>query len=1372
MTPEEIEQLAAAMLRLQNGTGGPRSSDETQAQVSLPSPKPFDVSNPRSWQSWIKTFERYRSASGLTSRSEQAQIDSLLYCMGQESEEQYNALRVRTPNNAPPTYADVKTAFDEFYKEKKNLVYERCTFLRRGQLEGESVEVFIAWLYKQAEKCDWGNLRDDLICLVLVIGMRDEKLSVQLQMDSELKLQKAIDTSKQRESVQNQQSSIRSNDSAKVEESSRTGRKPGRYKDGKPRSQNGGARERCERCRLSGHNGKSSTCPALRNTCFVCRERGHFKGSRLCKQKQSKRADVVESDYSSSDDDAAQWLEADYVCAIHDAQSTRNKAIMARCSVNNQRLKFKVDTGSDETIVGDKHAERLGLKLSPTCRKFQGPGQTALTVLGVATVSLKHGTRTTNTNVYVIKDQRRPLLGLPAIKKLQLIQVNVLEEMSAGEPLPKNFKVFGKLGVLKDPYSIKMNPGATGHKVSVARRVPFPLRAKLKKEIDRMLADGVVRQVTEPTQWCSPIVLQKKNDGRLRVCVDYTQLNKEVQRELLTLPSVDETLAQLSSSEPKIFTKLDTKQGFWQIPLDESSKKLTTFICPFGRFQFNRLPFGIKSAPEHFQRRMREILDGLEGVISHSDDILISGSTREQLQGRTEACLSRLQQHNVTLNEDKCQHCVTTVKFLGHIISADGIRPDPEKTRAIKDFPTPTNVDQVRTFLGMVTYLAKFIPGLSDEGKPIRDLLSKKAEWNWGPDQQAAFERIKIVLSREETLAHYDPNKELRVSADASSTGLGAVLEQHEESGWRPVLYASRTLSATEQRYAQIEKEALAITWACERFYEYIHGLHILIRTDHKPLIPIMSEKPMSELSARLQRFRMRLATFDFGIEYTPGKDFFVPDALSRAALPLDKCEGQDVMVEDMEIAALQVLEELPCTDQWLNEVRDQQARDPDCSVVREYIVGGWPRHHRTRGNRNIPLYDYRSDLVLHDDVIMYGRRVVIPKGMQAEMLRRIHSGHLGITKCKARARGAVWWPGIMGDVKCYVEACSTCAKHRVNRAEPMIISEMPARPWQVVALDFCMYEGKSYLVLQDYFSRYLEVVKMSALTSAATIRVLKGIFASHGTPEKLVTDCGPQLTSQEFTMFASEWGFRIRTSSPEYHQANGLAEKAVGTVKRLLAKNSCLEEALLAYRSAPLANGFSPAQLLFGRQIRTRVPCSAYVLSPRWPNLKALRAKEVERKNDQKLSYDKRHGARSLRKLQVGEKVWVVDVKREGVVVRVLKEMRSYCVETSKGRIRRNRRHLVPLADGDGVLAVPGAGPSLPEVTGPTVEAHNDPPVRQEGEPPASPVAGEQPVMPEAPEPEVRAAAPPCARNVIPGEKRTGSGRLVRVPQRLIENI
>ena len=328
--------------------------------------------------------------------------------------------------------------------------------------------------------------------------------------------------------------------------------------------------------------------------------------------------------------------------------------------LNGESLQFKVDTGADVTVIPMRsYSENRDGPLSLPDKTLSGPTEYSLRVQGQFLATLQKGDRITKQNVYVVQDLNRALLGLPAIEALQV--VSFVEPVQVSELFTLFPNLFTGLGKLKDNYQIKLTSDAKPYTLQAPRRVALPLLPKVEAELQRMESLGVISKIDEPTEWCSLMVVVPKPNGTVRICVDLTKLNESVQRERLLLPSVEQTLAQISGA--KYFSKLDANSGFWQIQLAPESSKLTTFITPFGRFTFNRLPFGITSAPEYFQRKMSEILSGLEGVVCLIDDVLIYSNTEEQHHQRLKAALTKISKAGLTLNKEKCIFGVTKISF-------------------------------------------------------------------------------------------------------------------------------------------------------------------------------------------------------------------------------------------------------------------------------------------------------------------------------------------------------------------------------------------------------------------------------------------------------------------------------------------------------------------------------------------------------------------------------------------------------------------------------------------------------------------------------------------------------------------------------------
>uniref|UniRef100_A0A3B1IFN4 Gypsy retrotransposon integrase-like protein 1 n=1 Tax=Astyanax mexicanus TaxID=7994 RepID=A0A3B1IFN4_ASTMX len=517
------------------------------------------------------------------------------------------------------------------------------------------------------------------------------------------------------------------------------------------------------------------------------------------------------------------------------------------------------------------------------------------------------------------------------------------------------------------------------------------------------------------------------------------------------------------------------------------------------------------------------------------DDVLIWGSTQAEHDARVHAVLQRAQEAGITLNTAKCEFSKTTVKFLGYIISPEGVTPDPEKTRAVREMDPPQNISELRSFLGMVNQLGKFVPNLAEKDKALRDLLSKKNQWYWASEQSKAFTSLKKELSSTPVLQLYDPNKNLKISANASSYGLGGVLLQEQQGTWAPVAYASRALTCTEQRYAQVEKEVQALTWACERFCDFIIGLHFELETDHKPPVSLLGGQALDTLPLRIQRFRMRLMRYRYTITHVPGKSLTTADTLSRAPL---KSGGvaDDGQWEETNIYVDSVLANLPSSEAYMSELRKQLCADSICSEVMRYCAEGWPDCSRLDSLVR-PNWAERAVLSTHNGLLLRGTRLVIPSVMRNSVQEKIHEGHQGIVKCRERAKQSVWWPGLSSQIEELVLNCTACVKERNNTAEPLMPTKLPDRPWQKLGADLFTLKNANYLLVVDYFSRYIEIAQLSPTRCADVIVHLKSVFARHGIPETLITDNGPQFSGAQMSAFAAEYEFVHVTSSPRYPQ-------------------------------------------------------------------------------------------------------------------------------------------------------------------------------------------------------------------------------------------
>ena len=415
---------------------------------------------------------------------------------------------------------------------------------------------------------------------------------------------------------------------------------------------------------------------------------------------------------------------------------------------------------------------------------------------------------------------------------------------------------------------------------------------------------------------------------------------------------------------------MDAASGFWQIQLDEESANLTCLNTTFGRFKFNRLPFGITSAPEVFQRTMEEIFGDIEGCEVIVDDILVWGKHDDEHDRRLVQVLERARKVNLKLRQEKWKIKTKKLVYIGHQLTEKGLQPDAEKIAAINGMPEPTSKKDVQRFMGMIQYLSKFITNLSEKSRPLRDLLKKDTPWQWNHEQRTAFRELKKACCEPPVHKYYDVDKRVTISADSSQSGLGEVCIQEGQ----PVAYASRALTTTQQAYAQIEKEMLAIVFACEKFHKYIYGKEVEVETDHKPLIYIFS-KPLHVCPVRLLRMLLKLQQYKLNVHYKRGKDLYIADTLSRAYLPLP---DDDSLEEELEVQVI-----LPMSTERLEQLRYEMQRDSTLRVLTEMIQGDWPTSKSQVISSLQHYWDFKEELAVHDGVVFKKDNVVIPTSLR-----------------------------------------------------------------------------------------------------------------------------------------------------------------------------------------------------------------------------------------------------------------------------------------------------------------------------------------------------------------------------------------------------
>ncbi|UYV69844.1 K02A2.6-like, partial [Cordylochernes scorpioides] len=1066
-----------------------------------------------------------RCAVQLEKKPQEVQVAIFMASIGQLAQKIYKTFKLN--EGEENKLQELKGKFNEYFTPKLNYTVERYQFNNIKQCN-EPFKEFLTKVKLQAKKCKFDQMEDELIKDRIVVGIQNNDVREKLLSDPDLNITKAIQICVAAENTNTQLREIkdRNENEPSISTIERKISRDFSQKAFNPRDTTSFKKliNNCTRC---GAKHEINKCPAYGKVCDKCKKANHF--SKLCKTAKRERVvNLVEDTEVESDE---------FSLSINEIKTRNGQEWLERVTFKgNQTVNFKLDTGAQCNVIPLTLSKKLKLKInSSIVRKLLTYSGESIRVMGETNVTCTIKSKAVVLRFIISEKGITPILGRDACSQLGLIyRVDEVcpemefEELFKGIGLIRNYKY--KADFSEIPKNLPIKP---------ARKIPFAIKDNVKKELDEMEALGIIKKVNHPTPISSHMVMVRK-DGKIRICLDPSDLNKILLRREFPLKRLEDIAVTLHKS--KYFTKLDLKKSVWQLPVDEETQPYLTFSTPWGRYSFLRVPFGIKTAPEIMQQIMTDLLSDLKGVENSMDDILIHAPDLDTLRKRTYEVLSLLKSTGIKLNKEKCVFEREQVKFLGHLISKAGIQIDPGKVKAINDIQSPRNRKELQRLL---------------EG--------------------TCFEILY-------------PNAALTMSVDASSHAVGAVLMQDN----RPIAFASATLIDYQRNYPQIEKEALAIQFGCRKFHKYIFGRPVLVETDHKPLETIF-KKCLSKSPLRLQRILLELQPYDLKVKYVRGKDMFIADLLNRDCVEEEKFENEHLEI----LLCISMPQGLTN-----NELVTATETDPELSQLKSLLINGWPEHKSGVPIECRLYWPFREEISLHEGLIFKGLRIIIPKSLRVKVLKSLHIGHIGINGTLQRAKESIYWPGVTKDIINQGEKCMICISNsRSNQKQTIINKEIPKFPWQIVASDVFMYNDHNYLLVTDSYSGYIDFKELKSLNSKETIVYLKEWFAQHGIPKVLETDNGTNYSSREFKQFSQEWSFTHQTSSPLHPRSNGLAERAVQTAKSLLRKcergKEDIQMALLNYRNTPREGLGSPVQRLYSRRTRTVLPIKEDLLEP-----------------------------------------------------------------------------------------------------------------------------------------------------------------------------
>ena len=738
-------------------------------------------------------------------------------------------------------------------------------------------------------------------------------------------------------------------------------------------------------------------------------------------------------------------------------------------------------------------------------------------------------------------------------------------------------------------------------------RVSPKQRELIDKELDKMIEKGLVRKSTSP--WASPVVLVPKPNGQTRMCFDYRAVNKVTVTDSHPLPRIDDLLDNLKDA--KYFSKIDLKSGFWQIPMEESSISKTAFTTHRGLYECLIMPFGLKNSPSTFERVIEHVFteELWNFILVYLDDIIIYSNTFEEHLQHIEAALLKLREAHLKANPEKCDFGEIEIAFLGHIITTEGIKPNKENSKLVREFPPPKNVKQVRSYLGLCSYYRRFIKNFSSIAAPLYHLTKIGVKFEWTTECQEAFNTLRERLVAEPIMALPDFNKRFHLQTDASNTGIGYTLSQYYEKTERAIIYGGRVLSLREQSMSPTEKEALAIVVAVKKLHPYLHGRQFTIWTDHKPLNYILSAK---DPTGKLTRWALTLQVYDFVIEYRKGINNGNADGLSRIPWTQLQTEAKREPKQSQQESVMAITEDPFNKD----EIRRLQEADQELQQKIAYLKDGTLPEIAKENKmilRNIEDY-------LLDDEILYHiycpktataeglwKQLVIPKKFRTEIMRQNHdepqAAHFGFNKTADKIRRRYFWPGMLVDIQNWINTCIICQQDKGTLAQKAPLFPIATgEPWEQLHCDvvgpFPVTEsGNRYVVVFiERLTAWPEAFSVPS-TEAHIIAelLLQEVIFRFGVPRCFITDQGSNFLSKLMTEVCALLQIKKINTSPYHPQSNEIVERLNGTLVKGISHfvasrqtdwDRYLPAVLFAYRTSINASRKeSPYFLNFGRE-------------------------------------------------------------------------------------------------------------------------------------------------------------------------------------------
>lgn len=1048
------------------------------------------------------------------------------------------------------------------FSRKVSLTIRGLEFRRRIQKEEESISDYASALRTLVSFCEYGELEDRMLREQFIVGVKHQFIRERLISNSISDTKTNFDLSVL---LAEQMTAVKVDTATASQEQTSNAmsqnypvnivKNSSRKQPWKKVPQHSGAEilDPCSKCGYTTHT--SGICPAADRNCAVCKQRGHY--ARVCRNRVDSSSGGSSRNFNNVS--SRRVINTIVNCLDCDIDSVPYAINIGVC---NTELLLDLDTGSGVNTLTEATVDSLQCQnlVRPTCIKLSSFSGSEIHAIGELCVPITFNNKNVNTK-FIVTCGGHNLCGRSLMDALSLTIehtdkarvttcVNIVDsntERATADNIKTMYpKLFNGIGKAKHFCHYPQIKEKFLPSIVTQAKCPERFLGALKNELDRLVAENIIVPV-DASETVNRCVFVTKSDGTLRLCIDMRSVNEGIIANRHPLPNI-ETL--VSNIKGKVFCKLDLASGFHQMPLHPDAQNLTAFTTPFGLFKYTRLLFGIVSGPSAFQAMMDQILAGLGNESHYIDDILIWGETEFECKKNLIGVLDRLLEHGLTLNFSKCAFFVREVQYLGYSFKDGTTAPSNSKVECLLAAAPPKDKKELQSLLGLANYFSKFISNLSDILAPLRHVLTEK-NFSWNAECQSALDDVKIRLTAKPVLRQFEPNTRIAVYTDASDHGLGAVLCQPHEGLLKPVMYASRTLNSAEKNYSVSERECLAIIWALERWQYYLLGRRFDVYTDHNALTTILSPtvKPKTQ-SARLSRWLQRLLAFVFDIHYIRGESNVIADYLSR----LPTCTEQ---IQEFSNTAASDISYI-VTDSFKYQALDneellkEQQNCPILAKLREYVVS----HFRVslKSPEISQYFSVQNELSISEQGLLLCNGVpIVPHSLQEKVTGIAHEGHPGMTRTLLFLKENVWFSKMSAYVKQYVSQCSICSNSEKSlKIVKSDFDKIPddIEPWQLIHIDITgPFESApaSYrylLTIVDHGSKFVEVFHDNNFTANNICKCIFSIFSRYGNPATVVTDNGPQFTSDEFIRFLRALGVRHTPTPVYYPEANAQAER------------------------------------------------------------------------------------------------------------------------------------------------------------------------------------------------------------------------------------